>query len=895
MLLFTLGMFLLVAGTTLSQEAQAPHVSMVVDGLRNPVGMALLPNGALLIAEEGTGKNDHSAGVSLLLPDGRIGRLASGFYSSRDSGDLSGVPLVAVSPDASTVYIGHFNAQHLYTLPVADALELPAVPFTPDDLGTAVERLNNVYLINPFDMTFDVEGKPIITDASGNGVATTNADGTVRFLHRFDPLMNPENARVTIDPVPTGITRVGSEYYVTLFGGCPYPAGGGELVVIDSQRNQRTVVDNLDMPIDVARADDGTIWVLQFATFRPDGSCFSGADYQPQAGKLSRLQDDGTLETVVDNLDYPSAVLPLPDGSLYVSEIFSGRIIHITFGDAPVEQSTLQQLAQSQASGPFVPGDSPTLAQTGDETTSSTWRFVDVTDTVGLHFRQGAFQTRVFPDWAAMMGGGLCWIDYDNDGWLDLYLVNSHAKHEIGYWQRNGGLPRNALYRNTSGRFVDVSASSGSDLVMRGNGCVAADLNNDGWTDLIVTADGPNALLWNNGDGTFTEGAEVAGIATDEWNTAAAVADLNGDGCLDVFIGSYIDLDHRVPNPTGAFPQDYYGLPDHLYIGTGLDGAGRAVFREVTRDVGIITQERNLGAIFSDFDNDGDLDLYVVNDGHPNRLYENLPQENDPLNIGFRLRDTYETADVSIRGSGMGVSSGDWDGDGFYDLIVTNWDTELNAIYRNETHEEGYLNFFYSTYRIGMMGLGNNMTGWGTILADFDHDTDLDLLTVNGHVPITNLETDAELVRLYGNRTVEGFPGQFREWTEQVGLRDVGPLLSRGSAVADYDNDGDLDIAINTIAGRAVLLRNDLSNTNWLLVETEAPVPGLVAEIRLPEGRVLRREQHTGSSYLASEDPRLHIGLGALQTIPELKLLWPDGTMQQYTNVITNQVFVARR
>jgi hypothetical protein len=511
----------------------------------------------------------------------------------------------------------------------------------------------------------------------------------------------------------------------------------------------------------------------------------------------------------------------------------------------------------------------------------------------GLHFRHGAFQTRVFPDLAAMMGGGLCWIDYDNDGWLDLYLVNSHAEHEIAYWQQNGGLPRNALYRNRSGRFVDVSAASGADLAMRGNGCVAADLNNDGWTDLIVTADGPNALLWNNGDGTFTEGAEVAGIATDEWNTAVAVADLNDDGWLDVFIGSYIDPNNRVPNPTGAFPQDYFGIPDHLYIGMGLDASGHAIFREVTHDVGMVTHERNLGAIFSDFDNDGDLDLYLANDGQPNRLYENLPQENDPLAIGFRLRDTYETADVSDRGSGMGVSSGDWDNDGFYDLIVTNWDTELNALYRNETHEEGYLRFFYSTYRIGMMGLGNNMTGWGTILADFDHDTDLDLLTVNGHVPITNLETDAELVRLYGNRTAEGFPRQFREWTEPVGLRDLGPLLSRGSAVADYDNDGDLDIAINTIAGRAVLLRNDLSNTNWLLVETDEPVPGLVAEIRLPDGRVLRREQHTGSSYLASEDPRLHIGLGALQTIPELKLLWPDGTVQQYTNVPTNQILVA--
>ncbi|MDQ7026730.1 MAG: ScyD/ScyE family protein [Anaerolineae bacterium] len=841
--------------TLSAQDNNTAEITVLVEGLQNPVGMALLPNGNLLIAEEGTGNDDDSAGVSMLTTDGELGRLISGFASSRDAGDLSGVPLVGVSPDGETIYIGNFNAQHLWTLPVSEALILPETPFMPDELGVAMERLNNVAVINPFDITFAENNSPVVTDASGNGVAIEMANGTTRFIHRFAPLINPDNADITIDPVPTGITRVGDEFYVTLFGGCPYPSQGGELVAIDMNRNQRTVIDNLTMPIDVALAEDGTIWVLQFAEFAPDGSCFTGTDYQANAGKISRLLDDDTLETVVDGLNFPGAVLPLADGSLYITEIFSGRILHITFPDIEIAADTLY--------------------------------FVDVTQEVGITFQQGAFQEGLYPDPVAAMGGGLCWIDYDNDGWLDLYLVNSYANDEVDYWQANGGLPQNQLFRNNGGQFVDVSLESGSNLSMRGNGCAAADLNNDGWTDLVVTAEGANALLWNMGDGTFYEDASTAGINAMDWNTAIAIADVNGDGWLDIFIGSYIDLNNPVPNPIGAFPQDYDGIPDHLYLNLGADESGTVTFRDVTRDVGMIIDERTLGAIFSDLDNDGDLDLYIANDGQPNRLYENMPTNTD---IGFEFIDAYDTADANNRQSGMGVAAGDWTGDGQIDLIVTNWDTELNAIYRNQSAEMGYLNFYYSTYRIGMLGLGNNMTGWGTAFADFDHDTDLDLLTVNGRVPIRDVAADAELMRFYGNRMAEGYAGEFREWTERVGFEAVGRHMARGSAVADYDNDGDLDFAVNVIAGQALLLRNEVRQGNWLQIATDSPTPGLLAEVTLPNGQVLRREVAIGSSYLASEDPRLHIGLGDTEIIPLVIITLPDGSQQIFENVAANQI-----
>ena len=219
--------------------------------------------------------------------------------------------------------------------------------------------------------------------------------------------------------------------------------------------------------------------------------------------------------------------------------------------------------------------------------------FRNVAADVGLDFQHGAFRTAIFADPAAMMGAGLCWIDFDRDGWLDLYLVNSFAEAERSYWEAQGGLPTNSLFRNEQGQFRDVSAQSGTDVSLRGNGCIAADFNLDGWADLYITADGPNMLLWNQGDGTFVEGAAVAGVAAPEWNSAAAVTDLNGDGLPDLFVAAYIDLDNQIPNPSGAFPQDYYGLPDRLYLNQG-DGT----FVEVSRSRRSRARRAGIGRYF---------------------------------------------------------------------------------------------------------------------------------------------------------------------------------------------------------------------------------------------------------------------------------------------------------
>ncbi|HUF38684.1 MAG TPA: ScyD/ScyE family protein [Anaerolineales bacterium] len=860
----------------------APRTIVVAEGLINPVGLALLPDGGLLIAEEGTGEDDLSAGVSMLDSRGILRRVISGLPSSRDSGDLSGSPLVGVSPDGRMIYTAHFGAGHLWTLP-ADRLPYTGGPLGPEDLGQTMVPLNNVRLVNPFDITFSPGNLPVVSDASENGVAIENPDGTVRFFHRFADLPDTENPDLSIDPVPTGIARVADEYYVTLTGGCPYQPGSGQLVAIDMDRGQRIVAQGLDMPIDVSVGPDGTVWLLEFARFAEGASCFTGEGYQAGTGRLSRVHPDGDREVVLEGLDFPAAVLAAPDGSLYISEVFSGRVLKVVFTE--------------------VGGDEPGAPATPSDPSSEDVRngpiFIDVAARVGLTFHHGVFQEGITMDPAAMMGAGLCWIDYDNDGWLDLYLVNSHARAERALLEAEDRLPTNALYRNRGSYFEDVSRASRADLAIRGNGCVAADFDGDGWWDLFITADGPNKLLWNNGDGTFTEGAAEAGLDAPEWNTAAVVGDLNADGLLDLFVGAYIDLNHQIPKPTGSFPQDFYGLPDRLYINAGAGPDGRPTFLEVTEAAGLVRFERALGALLSDLDGDGDLDLYIANDGQPNRLYANEPwpggRQEDPEGLGFRFLDLDDQGGVGDSGSGMGIAGGDYNNDGLMDIFVTNWEDEVNALYLNQSAEGGPLEFLYATFRIGISGLGRQMTGWGTTWMDYDHDTDLDLMVVNGYVPVSDPEVDAQLVRLYLNRTwnTDGSPGeagQFFDWTDHAGLKEVGALLARGSAAADFDNDGDLDVAINTIAGQVVLLLNQGDDGNWLLVSPDGCFPGLKVIVTLPDGRRLMREIYAGSSYLASEDPRLHFGLGDAERVT-LTVHWPDGRTMTIPDVRANQIF----
>ena len=316
-----------------AQAQDAPQVRVIAEGLYYPTSMALLPNGGLLIAEAG-GHGERSAGISLLQPDGVLGRLLSLAPSGRVNGDLPRAPVVAVTPDGADIIVA-FPGAGLYSLPAAHARQLPAQPFTPHALRSRQSRRGNVFLLHPFDIAFDARGKPMVTDAAGNGLVTESADGTLRHAHRFERLDNPRVPGGRLDALPAGLTRQGERRLVALLGGCPHVQNSGELAAIDANGAQSVVVDGLNMPIDVAPAGDGALWLLEFGALPPRSPCFTDLDDYDATGSLSLLQADGLLRAVVDELHFPSAMLPLPDGSLYISEVYRGRLLHIRFDAAP--------------------------------------------------------------------------------------------------------------------------------------------------------------------------------------------------------------------------------------------------------------------------------------------------------------------------------------------------------------------------------------------------------------------------------------------------------------------------------------------------------------------------------------------------------------------------------
>jgi hypothetical protein len=298
----------------------------------------------------------------------------------------------------------------------------------------------------------------------------------------------------------------------------------------------------------------------------------------------------------------------------------------------------------------------------------------------------------------------------------------------------------------------------------------------------------------------------------------------------------------------------------------------------------------------SDVDDDGDLDVYVANDTNPNRLYVNEPWPggpgSDPEGVGFRFVESGVSAGVADENSGMGIASGDYDRNGMSDLFVTNFGSQTHSVFMNETTDEPSYRDGLATF--GVSDLGVDLTGWGVVWADFDLDTDLDLVIVHGNVPVEDLGADAQPIQLFESRTAQGNPGEFRDVTEEFGLLDVEPLNARGAALADYDNDGDPDLAVGTIGGPVLLLENRGATGNWLVVDLQGFHPGAVVTVTLPDGMGLRREVLAGSSYLSSEDPRLHFGLAQAGTV-DVKVLWPDGSTTAIDAVAVNQVLTLER
>ena len=510
--------------------------------------------------------------------------------------------------------------------------------------------------------------------------------------------------------------------------------------------------------------------------------------------------------------------------------------------------------------------------------------FVDAATSAGIGFRHYNGATGHYY-YVETYGSGAGFLDYDNDGWLDVYLVNGAPLSG----PRPTPAPINHLYRNTGqGAFVDVTTATGVGDPGYGMGCSAADYDNDGDQDLYLANFGPNVLYRNEGNGTFADVTAAAGVGDPRWASSCGFLDYDRDGDLDLYVTNYVDysIANDVPCAEGSVrsycdPDTYAPVSDLLYRNEG-DGT----FTDVTVAAGVTGSGRGLGVAFSDYDDDGDTDIYVANDGTANLLYRN--EGGRFAEVGLQAGVWYNANGRAQ--AGMGVDAGDLDGDGAPDLVVGNFAMETNTLFRNL----GDGQFEDATDRSGLGPPSYLPLTFGLKLLDYDNDGDLDLFSANGHVLdnaeiITPGHTYAQANQMMANLG----DGQLVDVSAHLGPDFSRVNVGRSAAAADYDNDGDIDLLVNTVNGNPRLLRNDGGNRqHWLEVQLQGLVQrdALGSKVTVTIGdRRLVRERQSGASYQATHDPRLHFGLGTATTA-EVEVRWPDGRRQQLGRVVADQL-----
>jgi Na+-translocating ferredoxin:NAD+ oxidoreductase RnfD subunit len=515
----------------------------------------------------------------------------------------------------------------------------------------------------------------------------------------------------------------------------------------------------------------------------------------------------------------------------------------------------------------------PVVAKAPVSSTLRGTRLTNVAPAVGLDFRQGSFRYGISNEYTAMMGGGVCWLDYNGDGWEDLFAVNSYSSNDTAQWEAHGGLPRTQLYENRHGRFRDVTAKAHAGLQVQGDGCVAADLNGDGRPDLVVTTANGIKLLWNDGNGTFAEGARAAGMTASGWYTGVAVADVNGDGRPDVFVAGYSRPYDQVPGSLAGFPTNLVGVRDLLYLNEGNRPDGRARFREVGVQAGLEASgfSHGLGATFLDVNGDGRPDLYVANDEDPNQLYVDVPwpggAKADPAGLGFRFENRGAALGVADPYAGMGIAVGGADGSALH-VFVSNSRHEPSAAFTGTSSPS-----FANARPDFDPALGTGFAGWGDSFVDLANSGSADLVLATGGIPVTSLQKDAGQVKVVSLLAGE----QVTRYGVAPGVVPAGLRVNgRGLAAADVDNDGRMEIAVNSIGGKLLLLKPTGPSGHWLDVALSRFTPGAV--VTVTDGKTtLSQEVRAGGSYLSSEDQRLHFGLGEQTAVERVSVRYPWG------------------
>jgi len=557
---------------------------------------------------------------------------------------------------------------------------------------------------------------------------------------------------------------------------------------------------------------------------------------------------------------------------------------------------TLVTLALTAMSPPwsFFRGTSYKQEKNDVEAIASHPRFTDVTAKLGLNYvNQASHTSRKYL--IETMGPGVALFDYENDGRLDIFVVNGAPlkdptpkgtipeKTGPKYWNR-------LYHQKADGTFEDVTERAGLQGAGYGMGVAVGDYDNDGYEDLYVTAYGGNKLYHNNGDGTFTDVTEKAGVSGSGWSTSAAWIDLDGDGLLDLVVLRYVQWDfddlwcgeHKQGYRAYCHPDFFKPIAPQVYHN---DGNGH--FNEVSEKIGIAKPGKGLGIALADYDRDGRTDVFVANDSMPEFLYHNK---------GGTFEEVGLISGVAVDGeghsyAGMGVDFADYNNDDLPDLVVTDLANQMYALYRNI----GDGTFSYESYPSGIGRMTMTHSGWGVRLMDYDNDGWKDLLIAQGH-DLDTIELTFPNLRyrepmLLAHNTGHGFV----DVSAEAGSVFREAWVGRGMAVGDIDNDGRLDAVVTTNDGPLYVLRNETRTTNhWLilnLVGHKSNRDAIGAEVRIVDGKnVQMATVTTASSYLSSGDKRVHFGLGKESVTQRIEIRWPSGIQQTLKNVRGDQI-----